>query len=167
MREDEIEKYKTGTGYLLLGLSIFGLSGIHRFYLGKYGTGILWLLTWGFFGLGTFVDLIRMPRMVRDANLRDMYSRALNAGAPPRPQIASRRESVEHAILRVARRNKGPVSASEVALETGESIDEAKKQLDMLVDKGFAELRVRANGQIVYVIPDFLDPALSADLEGA
>jgi len=36
---------------------LLGFWGIHRFYVGKVGTGILFLFTFGFLGLGWFIDI--------------------------------------------------------------------------------------------------------------
>jgi hypothetical protein len=44
---------------LLLCIFVGGL-GIHRFYLGYTGLGILYLFTAGLFGIGWFIDLIRL-----------------------------------------------------------------------------------------------------------
>ena len=46
-------------GAILITWFLGGL-GVHRFMTGKIGTGILWLLTFGLFGIGWLVDLIRV-----------------------------------------------------------------------------------------------------------
>ena len=38
----------------------FGYAGFHRFYAGKIGTGLLFLMTGGFFGIGWLIDIIRV-----------------------------------------------------------------------------------------------------------
>lgn len=43
----------------LLCLFLGGI-GAHKFYEGKIGMGILYLLTCGFFGIGWFIDCIRL-----------------------------------------------------------------------------------------------------------
>lgn len=45
-----------------------GLFGVHRFYLGKVGSGILYLLTGGLFGIGWFIDLFTLSSQVDSYN---------------------------------------------------------------------------------------------------
>lgn len=47
-------------GAALVLCVLLGYMGIHRFYVGKIGTGILWLLTLGCFGIGWIVDIVML-----------------------------------------------------------------------------------------------------------
>ena len=49
-------------------LTFLGVLGIHRFYLGKWPTAILYLLTAGLFGLGLLYDFWTLNEQVDTAN---------------------------------------------------------------------------------------------------
>ena len=51
-------------------LTFLGLFGIHRFYLGEWVTGLIWLCTGGVFGFGWLYDLWTLNGQVSEANAR-------------------------------------------------------------------------------------------------
>ena len=50
-------------------LTFLGVFGVHRFYLGKWGTGILYLLTLGIFGIGLIYDFWTLNSQISELNL--------------------------------------------------------------------------------------------------
>ena len=50
-------------------LTFLGVFGIHRFYLGKWGTGILYLLTLGIFGIGLIYDFWTLNSQISELNV--------------------------------------------------------------------------------------------------
>jgi TM2 domain-containing membrane protein YozV len=53
-------------GWILL--TFLGLIGIHRMYLGKWLTGLLYLVTGGLFGLGYLYDFWTLNSQISEAN---------------------------------------------------------------------------------------------------
>lgn len=64
---------KSKTVALILCI-LLGWLGGHRFYVGKVGTGILYLLTFGLFGIGILIDFI----MILLGNFKDNFGYPLS-----------------------------------------------------------------------------------------
>ncbi len=56
-------------------LAFLGLFGLHRFYMEKWLSGILYLLTFGVFGLGILYDFWTLNEQVDDINSHGLHSR--------------------------------------------------------------------------------------------
>ncbi len=64
-------RYKGGrlnytVGWILL--TFLGVFGIHRFYMGKWISGVIWLLTGGFFLVGVLYDFWTLNDQIDEAN---------------------------------------------------------------------------------------------------
>ncbi|KAB0676550.1 TM2 domain-containing protein [Aureimonas leprariae] len=64
-----LSSQKSGLAAFVLWLVCFGgVCGLHRFYLGRPWTGLLWLVTFGLLGVGQVIDLFLLRGMVRAEN---------------------------------------------------------------------------------------------------
>lgn len=48
---------------------VAGIFGAHRFYLGKTKSGLAFVFTFGFFGIGWLIDAGLIPNLVHEANI--------------------------------------------------------------------------------------------------
>lgn len=173
--------YSTAVAYLLWIVSGFGALGLHRFYLGKPLSGILYVLTGGVFMLGGIYDFFTLPGQVEEANLRLEYRQGRAEGRSflddidPNRGFADRfreefrrdihKDTPEKIILRTAKKNNGVATPAQVALEGDLSIDEAKAKLDELASRGYAEVKVTKTGVMAYLFPEFVSDPDSLNFE--
>lgn len=71
MAEEAKSRYRTGhLDYTIAWglLTFLGIFGIHRFYLGKLFTGLIYLLTGGLLGFGVIYDFLTLNEQVDEAN---------------------------------------------------------------------------------------------------
>lgn len=59
-------KYDYSVAWILQ--TFLGLFGIHRFYMGKLWTGLLWLCTAGLFGIGYVYDFCTLNGQIHERN---------------------------------------------------------------------------------------------------
>ena len=161
------EHSSSSTAFLLWFACLLGLCGVHRFYLGRTGTGLLYLFTFGLFGVGQIVDLARLRKMVQDDNLRRDAFRALAekralAAAPhlrlmPATPAASAGESVDAEeslrmkLLSAAANRNGRLSVTEGVMVTGRPFAVVEAELDAMAKSGYVGIENDADtGIVVY-----------------
>jgi TM2 domain-containing membrane protein YozV len=159
-----------GVAYLLW--FFLGVFGAHRFYLEKIGTGILYLLTFGFFGIGWLFDLFTLGGQVDTYNIlhgamgggNQSQNVVVNVTAPAAiPQVAPSQMAVpqitastqikisaEKAILALA--DKAPVlTLRQIIANTELEMNEAETAVKKLVAKGMAKEEVDSSGKSTYI----------------
>jgi len=160
----EVARIKSkGVAFLLC--IFLGWLGFHRFYLGKFGTGILYLLTLGFFGLGVLIDLFTLGEQVDSYNI--FHGSVMTGGSNvsvnmATPQAAANHNiapkiiqseplkiSVERAILTLAD-NMPVLTLRKIMVNASLEMEEAENALKKLVAKGMAKEDVDSAGKSTY-----------------
>lgn len=145
--------------YLLWAGAVMGVAGLQRIYLGKYGTGFLYLFTWGLFGIGQFIDLFTIPGMVEDANNRLLVQQmagVLPAGS--RGMLPGRRaprttEEFQVALVQAAESNGGKLTVAEGVAATGRGFKEVERQLNQMAVNGYIEPDSDDTGNVYFKFP--------------
>jgi TM2 domain-containing membrane protein YozV len=63
-----MDKRKKSTGTTWLLWFFLGSLGVHRYYLGRIGSGVAMTLTLGVFGLWTLIDIFLINGMINKKN---------------------------------------------------------------------------------------------------
>jgi TM2 domain-containing membrane protein YozV len=154
--------YQVWIAYVLWLVGGFGALGLHRFYMKKIPTGVLWILTGGLAFLGSVYDFLTMTRQIEDANRRAGY--LVDPVRSVEVTVKREKEPLERSILRFAAQNRGRVTAAQVAASSDWTIEQAQKHLDTLVRQNVCEMRVLKAGTVVYHFTEF-DPGTDQEFE--
>lgn len=131
------------TAYLFWCMTLFGLAGMHRFYAGKPVSGALYLLTFGFFGIGQFFDLFFIPDMVETHNLKQRLLKGTTGTAHPPIKL-----DVE--ILKICRSRDG-ATLSDCVIETEADVSQVKAEIHKLCVDGLLHIDNRDHdGAVIY-----------------
>lgn len=145
---------------MLWAAGFAGVCGLQRMYVGKIGTGFLYLFTLGLFGIGQFIDLFMIPAMVEDANNRSLVSgfAAAQLSGPLGAALPGRRaprttEEFQVALVQAAEERGGALTIAEAVSATGRGFKDVQNQLNEMAVNGFVETDTDESGALVYRFP--------------
>jgi TM2 domain-containing membrane protein YozV len=154
-----VQQVSSGTAYLLWCLCFIGFCGGQRFYTGNFVSGLIYLFTLGFLGVGQLIDLALIPGMV---DRRNIYLKGMGGGSASasvnqsitlnlgdiaqlrQPQAIQTPSSVSvtptQKLLRAAKENGGQLSIAQAAMYTELEPQEVKQLLLEAEKTGLAEI---------------------------
>ena len=158
--------------FLCWAAIFIGAGGIQRLYVGKIGSGLLYLFTWGVFGIGQFVDLFLVSEMVDDYNRNRGYNLPGAYSSPLAQQqvVVNVGESIKSAISEIQTPQAGdtasksdeqailkacvdkPLTVALISVKTGIDPKRIKSLVEHLEAEGMLSTTITESGQIKYWI---------------
>ena len=143
-----------GVAYLLW--FFLGLLGVHKFYVNKIGMGVIYLLTFGLFGIGWFIDLFTLGSQVDIANALEgarggganSNNIVVNVSSNAEP-TGPLKTSAEKQILTLAQ-EQPQLSLRDIISRTSLEMDEAEKALERMAQKGLIKQIVDPDGNVLF-----------------
>jgi hypothetical protein len=156
------EPKETSISYFLWLACLVGVPGLHRIYLGRYLSGIFYIVTGGGFMVGQLLDLALIPGMVEEENIKyralqggvayDAWAPAAPAATMVQPLPPARlpiKESIEQSILRLCV-ERGEITLSECVVATGADIGTVKTALRRLMYDNLVQIDNRdSDGSVI------------------
>ncbi|MDY7021023.1 MAG: NINE protein [Cyanobacteriota bacterium] len=134
---------KVGMSYVLWAACFLTpFHGLHRFYNGRIGTGVLWLCTFGLFGFGQLLDLFLIPSMVEEHNAKIRAKLGVSSTGIPlysaRPPVSlnitpTSQEQLRVKLLKAAASRGGKLTVTQGVLATGVSFNEVENLLNQML----------------------------------
>jgi TM2 domain-containing membrane protein YozV len=135
------------TSYILSAGWFLGLGGLHRIYNGKIGTGLLWLFTYGMFGVGQFIDLFLINDMVDEHHMKLRLKGGLDPwGIPETQQIVATQvhrptgQELMVKLIEVADKTGGFLTVTKAVKETGATFAEVEACLKDMLKSGYVKI---------------------------
>lgn len=164
------------SSYLLWLCWLIGFAGLHRIYNKKFLTGLLWFFTWGLFGFGQIIDVLLIPGMVDEHNLKVQRRLGLSSHhiplnnssaqltqtfSPPNHQVqfnhtkSLSKQEIMIQLARAAQKRGGKLSITQGVIDTGISFEEVEETLNEMNRKGYVMVDNHPhNGVLIY---DFVE----------
>lgn len=134
-RKTGLEEFLGGLAIFAICTTLFALNMVHS-----------WIIVM----VGIFVGAMPMVRGLQRIG-RERANKQLSL---ERSQ-EDRALAVEQAILKQASRNNGVVTPTMVALSANVPLESADEALQSMAARGYAEMNIRSNGTIEYLVTDF------------